>query len=239
MNLTKSQLRCMDCIKTGLVIHGDDHVRFLTLTSAKNMNCSLRIAFNRLVKIIRNTRPFDLVSEGYIDGDRINDFYPDTVFDENLTFEYIAVKTSEGVSGVYHILFVGDFIPYRYITDNWQKITKTAKVGDIRMVKDIVKVTDYIVLQSKLLGYVSGQSKYKRFSYSDGWVFNGYSKFYADFLSDFWHSELIRINKLKGFVDKPFNLYKEIFVKLSKDEKNRFYKKRWSEWIKYIKSRNC
>ena len=237
MNLSKAQLRCMDCIKTGLFIHGFEDVRFLTLTTAENMNCSLRVAFNRFVKIIRNTRPFDLVSEGYVDGNRINDFYPDTAFDEYLTFEYIAVKTNEGISGVYHVLFVGDFIPYRYVTYIWEKITKTAKVGDIRKVRDIVKVADYIVLQNKILGYVSGQSKYKRFSYSKNWVFNGYSKSYDCFMSDYWNNELCRINNQKGFVKNPFDLYREIFLKLSRSEKNDFYNKRWSKWLCLIRDK--
>jgi len=234
--LSKAQLRCMDCIRTGFFIHGFDNVRFLTLTSAENMNFDLRFCFDRFVKEIRKTRIKDLIDRGYLDIERFNDFYPDDDYNDFLRFEYIAVKTSEGVSGVYHILFVGNFIPYRFIGDIWYKITGSAKVVDVRFVKDIVKVSDYIVLQqSKILGYVSGQSKYKRFSYSKGWVFDGYSNCYSKFFSDFWHKELLRINELKGFVDKPFDLYNEIFVKLSKDEKNEFFKKRWSEWINYIK----
>ena len=236
MSLSKSQIRCMDCLKTGFIVHADDDIRFMTLTTAVGMKCSLMVAFAELKKRIFRMTPLKMINDGYLDGNRLNDFYPDTALNDHLKFSYLAVKTSEGVSGVLHILFAGDFFPYRWLSDTWEDITGTAKVVDISKVKDVVKAGKYIVLQRKVLGYVAGQSKYVRFSYSSDWVFDGYANLYREFTGKFWYSELSRIAVTDKYRDTKFLNFYDLFKSLSKSEKIDFYNKRWSEWLKIVKN---
>lgn len=234
MKLSKAQLRCMDCLKTGLVVHDEEDVRFMTLTTAVDMRCSLMVAFAELKRRIARMTPLKMIEGGYVDGNRLNDFYPNTALNDFLSFSYLAVKTSEGVSGVLHILFVGDFFPYRWLSDAWEDITGSAKVVDISLVKDVVKTGSYVVLQQNVLGYVAGQSKYVRFSYSSDWVFDGYVALYREFMSGFWFSELSKIAVTKKYRDTVFLNFYDLFKVLSKSEKLDFYNKRWSEWLKVV-----
>ena len=104
MKFSKAQIRCMDCIKTGLIVHSYDRIRFMTLTTAVGMRRSLMDSFAELKRRISRLTPMKLVDGGYVDGNRLNDFYPDTAVDDSLVFDYLAVKTSEGISGVRPVL---------------------------------------------------------------------------------------------------------------------------------------
>jgi hypothetical protein len=233
MEFSRAQWRCWDCLLTGIYIHRGNDFRFLTLTSANGMKRDMMKCFTLLKYRIDNLTPLKLIESGYVDGNRLNDFYPNTDLNDRLRFDYLCVKTSEGVKGVLHIVFVGDFIPTRWLWDNWENITGVAKSVKIKRVKDFDIVAKYVVNQSELMGYVAGQSKYVRFSYSKDWVFDGYSKKYDKFMSSFWYRELTNIAKPKGLKCLPLDAY-GFFKSLTKDERNDFYKKRWSEWLHFV-----
>ena len=98
-------------------------------------------------------------------------YYQGKVRASALTFEYFKVETSEG-NGVFHILYFGDYLPQKWISDQWLDIHKSPIV-DIRATKRGVnnsrKLTRYILTQ-----YVSDQDLLVRCSWSYGWVFKGF-----------------------------------------------------------------
>ncbi|MBO8162025.1 MAG: hypothetical protein H0Z24_10395 [Thermosipho sp. (in: Bacteria)] len=150
-------------------------MRFLTLTSAENMKRDLPSSFRALKERIKRLTPARLIRMGYIDEKDVRRFYPNKPLSEPLRFEYFKVQTLEGVSGVLHILFFGDYIPHEWLKDSWREITGSAYIVDIRACKSDVKspkrLARYCVSQ-----YVSGQRLFYRFSWSWGWVAKGFVK---------------------------------------------------------------
>ena len=172
----RQERRAWHRIKSGLSVHRGERLRFLTLTSAPGMKRDIKSARRVLIMRIRRLTPARLLKEGYITVKDLRRFYPGKGLHEPLRFEYFQVFVGgEGVSGVYHILFVGDPIPQKWLSDNWHDITGTAYIVDIRACKSGVKNThrlaSYCVSQ-----YVIGQSGRKRFSWSWGWVSRGFVK---------------------------------------------------------------
>ena len=120
---------------------------------------------------------------GYIDSKDLKKYYPGKPLEEPLRFEYIKVETEEGVQGVFHVLYFGDYIPQKWLSDAWKEITGSAYVVDIRACKDTVKspkrLARYCVAQ-----YVSGQTAFVRFSWSWGWVGKGFVKVWKTLLEE-------------------------------------------------------
>ena len=91
---------------------------------------------------------------------------------EPFKFDRLKVSTGEGVEGVYHIVYFGDFIPQRWLKDNWRDITG-AEVVDIRASKKGVynpsRLARYLIGQ-----YFANQSSLKSYSCSKDWVFKGF-----------------------------------------------------------------
>ena len=146
----------------------------MTLTSAPNMKRDIKSARRVLKERIRRLTPARLLKLGYITPKDLRRLYPGKPLNEPLRFEYFQVFVEgEGVSGVYHILFVGDPIPQAWLSDAWRDITGTAFIVDIRACRDSVsdakRLASYCVSQ-----YVVGQSGQKRFSWSWGWVSRGF-----------------------------------------------------------------
>jgi len=142
MDWTPKQHRCWSRLK--LIFYytawKDDKLRFMTLTSSKD-SPDIHKSFRTLVKRIR-----------YKFGE----------------FEYLAVKTDEGC-GVYHIVFKGSFIPFRWLQDAWKDIHKAFMVN-IKYVRNYPKkLASYMVNQ-----YMSDQNAFSRYSWSWFLVFKGF-----------------------------------------------------------------
>ena len=80
--------------------------------------------------------------------------------------EYIKFRTNEGY-GVLHVVFVGPFIPQRWLSRNWEDI-HGAKIVDIRKVKGEKRLARYLISN-----YLVSQT-FVRMNWSWGWVFRGF-----------------------------------------------------------------
>lgn len=80
-------------LHSGLYLHSDDEIRFLTLTSPR-CPVYLPTSFKRLRSAL---------------------------YRKQIRFEYISQRTAEG-NGVYHILAAGDFIPAKWLHDTWNRV---------------------------------------------------------------------------------------------------------------------
>jgi len=170
---TRQQRRAYQRILSGLRKHKGELLRFITLTTAKGMKRDIRQAFKVLHERIRRLTPLKLLKQGYITKDELKKYYPNKPLNEPIRFEYFKVETAEGVAGVLHILYFGDYIPQKWLSDVWRDITGTAYVVDIRACKDRVKspkrLARYCISQ-----YVAGQEAFVRYSWSHGWVGKGF-----------------------------------------------------------------
>lgn len=179
----RKQRRAYHRILSGLRVHRGERLRFLTLTTAENMQRDLRSAWRVLKERIRRLTPARLVKMGYIELKDVKKYYPNKPLNEPLRFEYLKVETAEGVAGVLHVLYFGDYIPQKWLSDVWKEITGTAYIVDIRACKDPVKspkrLARYCVAQ-----YVSGQTAFIRFSWSWGWVGKGFVKVWRILLKE-------------------------------------------------------
>ena len=180
---TKQEKRAYQRIKSGLEKHHGERLRFLTLTSAPEMKRPINDAWRVLKERIRRLTPARLIRDGYIEPSDMRRYYPNKRLKERLRFDYYKVRTTEGVSGVIHVLYFGDYIPQKWLSDAWREITGSAYVVDIRACKDEVKDVDnlarYCVAQ-----YVASQEGGKRFSWSWGWVFKGFVAVWRQFVRE-------------------------------------------------------
>jgi len=141
------QRRCFQRIMSGLNFHRirGNRIRFLTLTSSREAERGIQTDFRVLKERIK--RAFG-------------------------SFEYIKVRTNEGY-GVLHILYVGCYIPQRWLSAVWSEI-HGSPIVDIRGVDRIKKLGSYVVSQ-----YLSAQRcSFIRYSWSWGWVYKGFVKFW-------------------------------------------------------------
>jgi len=172
---TRQQRRAYQRILSGLRKHKGELLRFITLTTAKGMKRDIRQAFKVLHERIRRLTPLKLLKQGYITKDELKKYYPNKPLNEPIRFEYFKVETAEGVAGVLHILYFGDYIPQKWLSDVWREITGTAYIVDIRACREPVhspkRLARYVVSQ-----YVAGQKAFIRFSWSKGWVARGFVK---------------------------------------------------------------
>lgn len=156
-------------LKTGLNLHCQDTVRFLTLTSSTHNSGNIMRAFGNMVQDIRRTTPGMLDTKNMLSSkDRyIYSSYNKDV-DEPLKIEYCGCRTSEG-NGVIHVLTVGDYIPFRYFKDRWQHHHNSSSIY-IRAVKreKADKTAGYLLTQ-----YMRGQTAYIRGFHSKGWLYPG------------------------------------------------------------------
>jgi hypothetical protein len=168
-------------------------------------------AFDCLKSRIRAYSPYKLYKEGYILKRNLSYYFPDRNYFRPLKFEYLKVKTKEGVSGTYHVLFYGDYLPYNFLVDLWIYYTGTAWDVDIRIAdkkksrKDRISLAYYCVNQ-----YVVNQNGYDRFSNSWNWCFRGFSSVYHEFLQGHKHLNYDERNYLwlnflesKGWIPPP------------------------------------
>lgn len=237
--MNESQRKCLDCIKTGFVVHEGERFRSLNLTTAEDMKYDLMKAFTVLRSRICNLTVAKLVKSGHIYESEVSKYYPDVDLTEKFGFTFIAVRTSEGVVGVLHIIYIGQFLPRRWLKETWFDITKTALIIGVGDVRSKEGIAEYISNQSEIIDYISSQSKFEHFSYSRDWCFPNYSTIYRKFRSNFWKEELsyLAVGMDGCYGLNSYHLYKRVYDYLSYEEKQEFYNKRWREWLHYIRSR--
>lgn len=185
---SKAQKRAYARIRAGLKMHQGERLRFMTLTTADGMKRPLNEAFRALKERIRRMRPVRLYKMGYLKKGDLRK-YKD--LNAPLQFVYFKVETSEGRKGVYHILFFGDYIPQKWLSDVWRELTGTAYIVDIRAtrgrVRRVRRLAAYVVSQ-----YVAGQCAYVRFSCARSWAFQGYVTAMKNLISDYGFERGIR-----------------------------------------------
>lgn len=173
MKWTKAQKRCYNRVLAGIYRHRDETLRFLTLTTSNDTK-DIQYCFRRLYFRIIRIKPYQLIENGFIDYNKACRIYGinDLGFPLN-QFDYIRISTGEGVSGVYHILYYGNFYPRDWLIEQWEDIAKAWNV-DIRQVKtkncyDPEGLARYIINQ-----YVVGQSKFLNYNISNEWCIKGF-----------------------------------------------------------------
>jgi len=202
MKFSKSQNMCCVMIRSARVLHKGEFLRFLTLSTAPNMKRSLGSAWHILIIDIKRLSIDRLLKDGYLKKDKINYFYGDKDWSSFMKCSYLVVETTEGVSGVYHILMYGDYLPHQWLKDRWLSITGSAKSLWIEFIKGSDKaVGEYVISQ-----YVSGQSKFKKYSCSRDFTFQGFA--------DYWRLHK-RINNMVD-ADARKKAYLEWDVKLKR-----------------------
>jgi hypothetical protein len=176
--------RCYKRILCGLKVHFNEPLRFITLTSVPDQKREIGKAFHVLHKRIKRLTVRSLVRSGYLSKKQASFYYgaeKKGYWDIPFRFEFIRVRTDEGVAGVFHLLFFGQYIPQEWLFDNWKECLQVDFMVkhsvDIRQCKsstfDSKRLARYCVSQ-----YVAGQDKFVKFYCSHWWVFPG-------FISDF------------------------------------------------------
>lgn len=164
----KQGKRLYCALESGMKWHQNDTVRFLTVTSSNDSPRDIQYSFNRLIKKIRRTTPADLIDFGYLDPKDASRFYDELT--KPLRIEYLSLQTSEG-NGVIHALTVGDFLPYRWLSETWTRIHKAWNI-DIRAPKK--QGQNYYFGRYMLKQYVQGQKGTIRTSCSGNWLYPGW-----------------------------------------------------------------
>lgn len=155
-------------LKSGLAYHQGDDVRFLTLTSADDSPDDITYSFKRLVQEIRRLTPQFLIDWKLITLHQAARYYAGKPADEPLTIEYCGCRTNEG-NGVIHVLFVGDYIPFKWLQDTWQRVHGAFHVNVKRVRTGTAdKVAGYCLGQ-----YITNQDGFVRMVVSKGWLYPG------------------------------------------------------------------
>ena len=169
---------------------------------------------------IKRYTPYRLMKEGYITKNKIHRYYPNKNPFDQLKFDYIKIKTTEG-NGVLHIPFYGDFLPYNFLCDLFSYYSGFAWDLDIRKIgksprsnEDRKKISYYVMNQ-----YVTnqtdeyGNSSYNGYSTSWNWIFHGFTTWYNDFKDthrhlDYFERDKILTNLLlyKKWIPPPYQI---------------------------------
>ena len=205
------QKRCYKRILLGIKKHYPEKLRFLTLCLSPDSKRELLPAFHILHNRIKRLTVNGLIRDGYLDNRQAGQYYGTSEHfdrDKEFTFDYLAVKTSEGVGGVLHILFFGQFIPQEWIYDSWKQILGIDEDKGERLAKQSVDIREcrkapynikrlarYCVNQ-----YVASQELYEKFSCSRGWLFKGFFKELREYRSKLnrWYNEFVDFG-VKGY----------------------------------------
>jgi len=208
---TKPQRRCFQRLKTGFHWHDNEILRFLTLGSIPDMKKDISYCYSDLYKRIRRLTPYKLYQNGYITKRQLRTQYANIPMGENLEFNYIKIKTSEGPNSVLHILYFGDFLPQKWLKETWNDITGGCNSAYIKMCKNPVynanKLAGYCIEQYCINQENDGISSFLRYSWSTGWAYKGFAK--------------------------DWELHKWLF----KDESNKTLYNNWNNWLDSCKTR--
>lgn len=114
--------------------------------------------------------------------------------------EYIKFKTNEGY-GVLHVVYVGPFIPQRWLSRNWNEI-HGARIVDIRKVRGEKRIARYLIS-----AYLVTQT-FVRMSWSWGWIFRGFVGWRKKFI--FWYGFPVCIKKWTSFLSSRVLFWKQL-----------------------------
>jgi len=98
--------------------------------------------------------------------------------------DYIKFRTNEGY-GVLHVVYVGSFVPQKWLSRNWQEI-HGAKIVDVREVRGEKRLARYLISN-----YLVSQA-FVRMSWSWGWVFRGFVGAWKHFVKKFGYPLCIK-----------------------------------------------
>jgi len=113
--------------------------------------------------------------------------------------DYIKFRTNEG-HGVLHVVYVGTFIPQRWLSRNWNEI-HGAKIVDIRKVRGEKRIACYLISN-----YLVNQT-FVRMSWSWGWVFRGFVKWWKKFIQ--WYGYPVCIKRWTSFLSSRVLFWKQ------------------------------
>ena len=113
--------------------------------------------------------------------------------------DYIKFRTNEGY-GVLHILYVGPYIPQKWLSRNWNEI-HDAKIVDIREVKGEKRIARYLISN-----YLVNQT-FVRMSWSWGWVFRGFVGWWKKFIKKYGYP--LCIKKWTSFLSSRVLFWKQ------------------------------
>jgi len=157
---TRKQKRCYHRAMSGLEVAYvlNEHVRFLTLTSAPASPSDIHKSFSKFVK--RARRKFG-------------------------KFEYIAVKEETGSGLIHlHILYRGSYMEQEWISKTWEEI-HAAPVVWIECVD--LKRTKKNKIAAYLVKYLA-KDPLGRYWCSHNWVFRGFVKFWKAVVQHYGYS---------------------------------------------------
>lgn len=213
--------RCYKRILCGIEVHKKEPLRFITLTSVPNQKRELGKAFHILYKRIKRLTVYSLIDAGYLSKKQASYFYGAErkgFWDRRFRFEFIRVRTAEGVAGVFHLLYFGQYIPQEWLFDNWKECLQVDVMVkhsvDIRQCRNFVydskRLARYCVSQ-----YVAGQDKFVKFYCSRWWVFPSFISCFNRDKAWFnrWKRDWPKIVR-KKFGDKVFDRYYSFFYDL-------------------------
>jgi hypothetical protein len=178
-----AQRRCFQRIKSGLTWHKGDILRFLTLGSAPGMVRSQQEAFRSLKESMKRQNLAKLIVNGYLSKRQLRSHFSGKPLGHVPQLNYINIRTDEGPEGVLHILYFGDFLPQKWLKNEWYRLTGTCRSVYIRMCKKKTynekRLARYCIDQ-----YCAGQTDYLRFSCSKNWVYPGFVRHYNSLKND-------------------------------------------------------
>lgn len=114
--------------------------------------------------------------------------------------EYIKFRTNEGY-GVLHILYLGPYIPQKWLSQNWKEI-HGAKIVDIREIKGEKRIARYLISN-----YLVNQT-FVRMSWFSGWVCKGFVGIWKKFVKRYGYP--LCIEKLTLFLGSPVLFWKQL-----------------------------
>lgn len=179
-NWTPKQRRAYHRIMSGLTHHRGSKLRFLTLTMAEGTpKRKLMVAWRVFKERVKRLSVGRLIKMGYLKPSDIGRYYRGKGLATSFKFDYVLIRTEEG-NGVLHVLYFGEYLPQKWVSDVWREITGNSYIVDIRCVRGIVEeekgLCRYIIGK-----YLTGQPHFEHLAYSWGWVCKGFVKIWRRF----------------------------------------------------------
>lgn len=163
--------RLWHALQSGIARHQGERLRFMTLTSSTDENVlPLGKAWQRLKDRINRLTPAKLIKGGYINATDVRRYYQGAIL-KKLEINYLKVETMEG-NGVLHVPYFGDYIPQRWLSDNWKEL-RGAGIVDIRATDAVRGGGSRGLARYLLRQYIADQDALVRYSCGVRWVFRG------------------------------------------------------------------
>ena len=190
--VSRQRKRLYHRLSTAFYYNRHKTIRFITLTSSPSSG-EMKKDFKKLYERLRRACPIDFID--YLSG---KDLFKYKKMLEPLKFEYLAVFTSEGF-GVVHLIYVGDYIPFKYLQDLWIDCHKAYGVN-IKQVKDVYNaggLAGYVLSQ-----YCRGQDALRTYRYSKPFLPKNYEKVWKQIKRDCKGSTIAyKVEKFHAWID--------------------------------------